>query len=195
MTSIALLGTSADPPTCGHQILLEQLLLHYDQVVTWASDNPSKQHGLRLHQRCDLLQALVDSIHDSRLELVQTLSSPWAIRTLELAEARWPNQRLHFVVGSDLVDQILRWKDSDALLQRCRLVVVPRQGWPLHPEALKPLQAQGARIDVLPLPVPGTASSSARRDHDSTQVPAALRPLLQQHGFYGFKATPNSAAP
>ena len=49
--TIALLGTSADPPTRGHQALLEQLLEHHGQVVTWASDNPGKCHALPLADR------------------------------------------------------------------------------------------------------------------------------------------------
>lgn len=44
VAAIALLGTSADPPTRGHQVLLEGLLRRYGQVATWASDNPLKQH-------------------------------------------------------------------------------------------------------------------------------------------------------
>ena len=35
--TIALFGTSADPPSTGHRALLEGLLDHYPQVVTWAS--------------------------------------------------------------------------------------------------------------------------------------------------------------
>ena len=46
--AIALLGTSADPPTRGHQVLLEGLLNRYGQVATWASDNPLKQHDAPL---------------------------------------------------------------------------------------------------------------------------------------------------
>ena len=34
--AIALLGTSADPPTRGHQVLLEGLLNRYGNVATWA---------------------------------------------------------------------------------------------------------------------------------------------------------------
>ena len=56
---IALFGTSADPPTRGHQALLEQLLHRYDRVATWASDNPMKQHGAALSVRAMLLTALV----------------------------------------------------------------------------------------------------------------------------------------
>lgn len=194
MTSIALLGTSADPPTCGHQALLEQLLDHHDRVVTWASDNPGKQHALPLEQRCCLLQTLVQAIGHPRLSLVQELSSPWAITTLRRAEALWPDQQLSFVVGSDLADQILRWKDADQLLKHCRITIVPREGWPCPQDAIHQLQARAARVELLPLQIPGTASSQARRTADASQIPSALRPMLQKQGFYGFSATPDSAA-
>ena len=59
MQQIALLGTSADPPTRGHQALLEELLQRYPEVATWASDNPKKQHGAPLALRAELLRALV----------------------------------------------------------------------------------------------------------------------------------------
>ena len=48
---IALLGTSADPPTRGHQDRLAQLLTRYDRVATWASDDPMKPHGAPLAVR------------------------------------------------------------------------------------------------------------------------------------------------
>ena len=96
--SIALLGTSADPPTIGHQALLEGLLREFPRVVTWASDNPSKRHGAELKQRSDLLNRVVQTIGDPRLELGQDLSSPYAITTLERARQRWPQSPLCFVV-------------------------------------------------------------------------------------------------
>lgn len=43
MTRVALFGTSADPPTVGHQAILRWLSEHYDQVAVWAADNPFKK--------------------------------------------------------------------------------------------------------------------------------------------------------
>ncbi len=81
--TLALFGTSADPPTRGHQALLEGLLQLYPTVATWASDNPLKQHGAPLEQRAALLGQLVAAIGNPRLRHQQELSSPWAITTLE----------------------------------------------------------------------------------------------------------------
>ena len=185
MQRIALLGTSADPPTCGHQALLEGLLQLYPQVATWASDNPQKSHDAPLELRATLLQALVRQINDPRLEQHQELSHPFTIRTIEQATARWPDAELVFVVGSDLAVQIPGWKQSEQWLGRCRLAIAPRKGWPLTAEALNQLKLLGARIDLLALQVPASASSKLRQCPQEHEMPAAVWSLLLQHNLYG----------
>ncbi|WP_114994645.1 nicotinate-nucleotide adenylyltransferase [Synechococcus sp. UW179A] len=185
---IALLGTSADPPTVGHQALLEALLTRFDRVATWASDNPMKRHDADLEQRCDLLKTLVESIASRRLQLAQELSSPFAVTTLERASERWPDHRLCFVVGSDLAQQIPAWKESQRMLQQCNLGIVPREGWPLEPCTLETLRQMGASTRVLPLGIPATASSQVKQKQKRQQVPECLWPLLLKHNLYGFNA-------
>ena len=183
--ALALFGTSADPPTRGHQALLEGLLSRYGQVSTWASDNPMKQHGAPLKLRARLLGTLVQQLGDARLTLAQELSSPFTVITLERAAQRWPNQELVFVIGSDLAGQIPRWKQSDQWLPRCRLAIAPREGWPLEQESLDALQALGGQIEQLELSIPATASSQQRRQPSADQIPDAVWPLLLQHNLYG----------
>ncbi|QNJ28238.1 nicotinate-nucleotide adenylyltransferase [Synechococcus sp. A15-24] len=185
MQQIALLGTSADPPTCGHQALLKGLLSLYPQVATWASDNPQKRHGAPLALRAQLLQALVEEINDPRLQQDQTLSHPFTIRTIEQATTRWPEEELVFVVGSDLAALIPGWKSSAHWLNRCRLAIAPRQGWPLRDQALEDLKRLGARIDLLELQVPASASSALRQSPEQRQIPAAVWTLLLEHNLYG----------
>jgi nicotinate-nucleotide adenylyltransferase len=186
---VALFGTSADPPTCGHQALLEGLLQRYPQVVTWASDNPLKHHDASLALRSALLAALVGQINNSRLRQVQQLSSPFAIDSLKRARDLWPEAELVFVVGSDLAEQIPRWKQVSEVLRRCRLAIAPRADQPLRPDLHAMLVRLGARLDLLAIPVPATASSQVRRAPDPRQIPAAVWPLLLQHNLYGLTAT------
>ena len=58
--NIALFGTSADPPTVGHQQILLGLATQFDRVVVWASDNPFKHHGASLNDRAGMLSLVVD---------------------------------------------------------------------------------------------------------------------------------------
>jgi nicotinate-nucleotide adenylyltransferase len=182
---LALFGTSADPPTLGHQVLLEGLLERFPRVVTWASDNPMKRHGAPLALRSELLAALVRQIANPRLEHRQSLSSPFAIDTLARARQQWPSAALVFVVGSDLAGQIPRWKQAEQVLRGCRLAIAPRRGCPLEPEARGALERLGARMELLTIPVPGTASSQLRQAPDPQQVPAGVWPLLLKHNLYG----------
>lgn len=194
MSAIALFGTSADPPTTGHRALLKGLLALYPRVATWASDNPMKPRQAPLALRIALLEALVKAIDDPRLELVQELSSPWAIETVRRARARWPDQAVVFVVGSDLVPQMPSWRRAEELLAGLEVAVAPRRGWSLDAAALERLRAMGARLRLLELPVPASASSQARGGAglppDPAQVPEELWPLLQRHGLYGLTAHP-----
>ena len=87
INSIALFGTSADPPTLGHEALLGELTNIFPKVITWASDNPDKKHQIPLLKRTQLLRILVKKISHPKLELVQELSSPRTINTLKKAFA------------------------------------------------------------------------------------------------------------
>ena len=157
----------------------------YGQVATWASDNPFKQHGAPLAQRAVLLQSLIDDLADPRISLRQELSSPRALTTLERAAALWPGRELVFVVGGDLAAQIPSWYRAAELLRRCRLAVVPRQGFSLDPAALEALRQLGGRPEVLALPIPATASSAVRAQPSPEQLPAAVWNELVKHNLYG----------
>lgn len=187
--TVALLGTSADPPSKGHQVLLEQLCGCFSRVATWASDNPLKEHAAPLAIRTTLLQALVDEIQAAELSLVQELSSPWAVTTLERAALRWPKHRLVFVVGSDLAGQIPRWKQADQILQRCTLAIAPRDGWPLKPATVAALTDLGGQVTRLDLSIPASASSSIRQAPLEQDIPRSVWPLLLKHNLYGLSGS------
>jgi nicotinate-nucleotide adenylyltransferase len=94
-----------------------------------------------------------------------------------------------FVVGSELLPQIPHWRQAEALLANVQLAVAPRQGWPLHEADLERLRLAGARIQLLPLEIPATASRLVREapggHPDPSLVPDELWPLLCRHGLYG----------
>ena len=94
-------------------------------------------------------------------------------------------QDLVFVVGSDLAEQIPRWRESEIWLPHCHLAIAPRQGWPLGRETLATLGRLGSQPDVLDLVIPATASSMQRRAPEPAQIPESVWPLLVEHNLYG----------
>ncbi|WP_320666969.1 nicotinate-nucleotide adenylyltransferase [Prochlorococcus sp. MIT 1307] len=186
--TIALLGTSADPPTYGHQALLKGLLKIFPKVITWASDNPMKKHGASLQSRHALLNALVNEIANPNLQLNQDLSSPRTIKTLDKASKIWPTNELVFVIGSDLVGQISSWENPKALMQKARIGIAPREGWPIQTEHLKSLKSLGGRVDLLPLQIPAAASSQVRLNPTTSQIPDTVLSMVLEQNLYGLRS-------
>jgi len=183
--SIALIGTSADPPTCGHEALLRGLLTMFPKVITWASNNPIKNHAAPLVIRHQLLKALVDYINAPRLEVIQELSSPWTINTIKYANNSWPEANLVFVIGSDLVEQLPTWREVTDILKEVRIAIALREGWPIKESQLKRLESLGGKIDLLPLKIPGFSSSTFRTKYNISDIPQAILPLLIKQNLYG----------
>ena len=185
INSIALFGTSADPPTLGHKALLNELTKIFPKVITWASDNPDKNHHISLIKRTQLLRILVKKISHPNLELVQELSSPRTIHTLKKAIQLWPNASLSFVIGSDLAAQIPKWLNARSILSKAAIAITMRDGWPISDNQLDEIKNLGGEIDLLPFNIPESSSSKFRERPQEVLVPQELVPLLIEENLYG----------
>ena len=186
INSIALFGTSADPPTLGHQALLSELTKIFPKVVTWASDNPDKNHQISLIKRTQLLRILVKKISHPKLELVQELSSPRTIHTLRKACQIWPEASFSFVIGSDLAGQIPKWLNAKSILNQAKIVIAIRDGWPISDKELEEIKKLGGEVELLPFKIPGSSSSIFRERPKEDLVPSELIPTLLEENLYGF---------
>ena len=185
INSIALFGTSADPPTLGHQALLRELTKIFPKVITWASDNPDKKHQIPLLKRTQLLRILVKKISHPKLELVQELSSPRTIHTLKKASQLWPEASFSFVIGSDLAVQVPKWLNAKSILNKATIAIAMRDGWPISDNQLEEIKKLGGRIDLLPFHIPKSSSSKFREKPQEVLIPQELVPLLIEENLYG----------
>ena len=185
INSIALFGTSADPPTLGHEALLSELTKIFPKVITWASDNPDKKHQIPLLKRTQLLRILVKKISHPKLELVQELSSPRTIHTIKKALQLWPEASFSFVIGSDLAVQVPEWLNAKSILNKATIAIVMRDGWPISNNQLEEIENLGGEIDLLPFHIPKSSSSKFRERPQEVLVPKELVPLLLEENLYG----------
>ena len=183
--SIALFGTSADPPTLGHEALLNELTKIFPKVITWASDNPDKKHQIPLLKRTQLLRILVKKISHPKSELVQELSSPRTIHTLKKAFQLWPEASFSFVIGSDLAMQVPKWLNAKSILSKVRIAIAMRDGWPISDVQLAKIKKLGGKIEILPFTIPESSSSKFRERPQEVLVPQELLPLLLEENLYG----------
>jgi nicotinate-nucleotide adenylyltransferase len=172
--NIALFGTSADPPTLGHQTILEWLSQHYDLCVVWVSNNPFKSHQAVLEKRLHMMQVAIASIQPkyNNLEFHPEISNPRTLVTLEQAKLIWPNARFTLVVGVDLITQLPSWYRADELLPQINILVVPRAGY------IMPWQ----EIAIAEFSVPKVSSSAYRNNGDrSGLIPSVAAYIDREH--------------
>lgn len=182
---IALFGTSADPPTSGHQAVLNWLSDNYDYVAVWAANNPFKSHQTSLENRVEMLRLLIADINPQRenVNLEQELSHLRTISTVENAKQRWGSEAEFIVViGSDLLGQFKRWYRIQDLLQEAEVLVIPRPGYTIENNRLDKIRDLGGKISVANL-TGLDVSSTAYREHGDPQAltPSVAAYINQKH--------------
>ena len=124
---IAIFGTSADPPTIGHKTILEELSKIYSFTITYASNNPNKQHKEDISIRSLLLKTLIEDLNNRKIIFNQTISSQWAIQSIKKCKKIYEITNLDFVIGGDLINEIFLWKNFNEIIKEVNFY--PKKRW------------------------------------------------------------------
>jgi nicotinate-nucleotide adenylyltransferase len=184
---IALFGTSADPPTIGHQAILAWLSSHYDHVGVWASDNPFKNHQTVLAHRNQMLRLLVRDLNQfhSNLSFHKELSHLRSFITVQKATQLWgDNVKFTLVIGSDLIEQIHRWYRISELLQRVILLIIIRPGYNIEETSLNLLTELGATYQIADFSIPNVSSSNYRQKKKPSFLPISVAKYIEKYQLY-----------
>lgn len=187
MTTLALFGTSADPPTAGHQSILRWLATHYDEVAIWAADNPMKSGQTPLAHRMAMLCLVVQALQMEypNLSLHPNLSDSRSLNTIHRAQALWGQTvTMTFVVGADLLAQLPRWYCIDELLAMVELLVIPRPGYEITLRDRTTLSQLGARYQIANLATPAVSSSRYRNRGDRTVISSDVADYIHAQDLY-----------
>ena len=181
---VALFGTSADPPTIGHEKIIEELSKIYSAIFIYASDNPKKKHKEDIFFRSLLLKKLTTSINKSNIIFDQKISSPWAIESIEKCKELYCLVELDFVIGSDLVTEIFSWKNCEQVLKEVKLLIVKRDGYPIKSKTLKMLDAKRVDFEISSLNIPNISSSNVRLNNQYSNLPKSLVDIVKKNNLY-----------
>jgi nicotinate-nucleotide adenylyltransferase len=189
--SIALFGTSADPPHQGHAAILAWLATQFDHVAVWTANNPFKDHQTSLGDRFRMLELLIDEldVFPRCVQVHPELSHMRTIVTLERARQIWPQAQFSLVVGADLVDQLPSWQRAEEIFAAVNILVIPRPGYVLSEASLERL-GQYTTVTVATMPAIDVSSSRYRQcDDPPAQLEApgltpAVQSYISQHHLY-----------
>jgi nicotinate-nucleotide adenylyltransferase len=180
---IALLGGTFDPPHNGHVALARAVVDQFapERLVILVAARPGhKDVELDAETRLRLAQAAFpgeEVVLDEHERTVDTLEhGPW----------RDPL----FVIGADEFCDFLTWKDPDGVVERARLAVATRPGYPRErlDSVLERLERPERVLffDIEPTPISSRELRErvARGESIGDLVPPAVAQLVSELGLY-----------
>tara|TARA_B100001989_G_scaffold228685_1_gene185619 strand:- start:122 stop:688 length:567 start_codon:yes stop_codon:yes gene_type:complete len=181
---IALFGTSADPPTIGHQKILEELSKIYYLTISYVSNNPNKKHQEDISTRSYLLRTLIEDLDNPKIVFDQRVSSLWAVESIKNCKRNYDFNNLDFVIGSDLVKDIFCWKNFDKIIEEVSFFIIIREGYPLESRTLTMLKTYKVKFKISTMKIPKISSSKFRSNTDFSYLPISLIDIVKKKNLY-----------
>ena len=182
--SIALFGTSADPPTIGHKKILEELSKIYAFTISYVSNNPKKKHIEDISIRSHLLKTLIDDLDNPKILFNQKISSQWAVESIKKCKEIYKFNNLDFVIGSDLIKDIFYWKNFDKITDEVSFLVILREGYPVESNTLKMLETYRVKFKISTIKTPNISSSKFRLNFNCSNLPSSLIDIVKKNNLY-----------
>ena len=182
--SIALFGTSADPPTIGHKKILEELSKIYTFTISYVSNNPSKNHEEDISIRSHLLKTLIEDLDNPKILFNQSVSSQWAVESIKKCKRIYELNNLDFVIGSDLIKDIFGWKNFDKIINEVSFFIIVREGYPVESNTLKMLETYKVKFRISNIKIPNISSSKFRLNFNYSNLPPSLIDFVKKNNLY-----------
>jgi len=185
---VGIFGGLFDPPHIGHLIVahavLEEFSL-YSIVFVPAGNPPHKSTYSSFKTRYAMT---IRAIRNNKKFALSDIENriPGKTYTIDVIRElkKTTRGRLYLIIGSDQWSEIQTWRAPHALLQECKIVVIPRTGYRIRKSghlAHKILISNAPRIDVS-----STLIRKHVRDKKSIQylVTPDVHAYIKQHRLY-----------
>ncbi len=129
---VGLLGGSFDPPHLGHVRISEEAIRRLGLDWVWwlvSPGNPLKREGpAPLPRRIAAARALVANPRVKVTDLEARFGTRFTAETLERLQARYPQVRFVWLMGSDNLAQFHRWRNWRRIMEAVPVAVLARPG-------------------------------------------------------------------
>lgn len=189
---VALFGGSFNPPHVGHLLAVAYLRAVAPVDAVWLMPAHRHAFGKQLApwedrlQMCGAVASVFTGVEVTDIE-AHVPGEGRTVDTVDALRARYPTHTFRLVLGTDLLEQLPRWKDPQRLLALAPPLVVGRTGYP-KPDKLP----DGAEWlgDVFLPEVSSTQVRAALAGEDDIEalVPAAVRRIIEERALYRVSA-------
>ena len=136
---IGILGGTFNPVHIGHLILAEEVRekLGLDKIIFVPTALPPHKDNLNIAPAKDRLKMLKLAVASNKFFAVSDVEikrqgRSYTIDTLKEFQAKYRQDELYFIIGSDLLKYLNEWKDLTQILSMVKFVAATRPGYALE---------------------------------------------------------------
>ncbi|MDD4910335.1 MAG: nicotinate-nucleotide adenylyltransferase [Candidatus Omnitrophica bacterium] len=185
---IGILGGTFNPIHYGHLLMAEQVLqgLGLDRVIFIPSNLPPHKQEDSIASAKDRLVMVKKALKQNPRFFVSDIEirrkgKSYSVETLRQLKKIYPDDKLFFITGSDLINYLGEWKDVDEIFALADFVVANRPGYILSslPERIVKVNIKSIDISAYEIRNLIRAGRSARY-----LVPDEVRGYIEKRGLY-----------
>ena len=189
---------SFNPVHRGHVAVADAVLESTEAEALWfvvSPQNPFKA-GKELAPETDRIEmariALQSAVHSDRMavsDIEFRLPKPnRTIRTLEKLRTEYPGRKFSLLIGSDNMAGFPKWVHSQEILDRYRVLVYPRPGYPTPESARSDGFTILTNLKELPQAATDVRARIARGENPGAELPGGVWEYIKKHRLYGYSA-------
>lgn len=136
MLKVGIYGGTFDPIHMGHLITANDILekCGMDKVVFMPTGNPPHKSGKSVtgvHHRVNMIKAATAGMDRLGISMVEAEreGATYTVDTMRCLTASNDDIRYYFIIGSDVVLDILSWKEVEEVFKLCAFLVMLREGY------------------------------------------------------------------
>ncbi len=188
-----LLGGTFDPPHNGHLYMARTAQEHLDLkrilfVPCHRQPLKTTSPAAAPFHRAAMVALAIQERRDWVLETVELERAgvSYTAETMDALSLRFPRDEIFLIMGQDSFDTLRQWYRHETILQRARLVVVPREGASQGSQAPTPSSGSVAFLECPPIAASSTEIreriAAGRRVDDLT--PSAVAAYIYKQDLY-----------
>ncbi len=189
---------SFNPVHRGHVAVADAVLESTEAEALWfvvSPQNPFKA-GKELAPETDRIEmariALQSAVHSDRMavsDIEFRLPKPnRTIHTLEKLRTEYPGRKFSLLIGSDNMAGFPKWVHSQEILDRYRVLVYPRPGYPTPESARSDGFTILTNLKELPQAATDVRTRIARGENPGAELPGGVWEYIKKHRLYGYSA-------
>lgn len=134
MKRYGIMGGTFDPIHIGHLFIAEEIRCHFqlDKIIFVPNGNPPhKESVTEKHLRFEMVEIAIADNPNFEISDIEMHGDGhiYTVDTIRRLKEKDPENEYHFILGSDSLYDLHKWKDCGELMKLCRFIAIGRPGF------------------------------------------------------------------